>query len=55
MSNVTPYYIRIDNTTKNRKLHKFAITKSNFGKKIDSFRHASWYNVHVYKFSAKSG
>ena len=35
------------------KLYKFATTNSNF-KKIDYayFRHASSYNVHVYRFSA---
>ena len=39
---------------KNRKLHKFAITYSNFEKK-KYFRHASLCNVHVHQFSAKSG
>ena len=39
---------------KNRKLHKFATTNSNF-EIIDYFRHASLYSVHVYEFSAKSG
>ena len=33
------------------KLHKFATTNSNI-RKIDYFRHASSYNVHVYQFSA---
>ena len=38
---------------KNRKLHKFATTNSNFEKKY-FFRHASSLNVHIYQFSAKS-
>ena len=45
----------IDNIAKNRKLHKFATTSSNFRKKINYFRYVSQYNVHVYQFSAKSG
>ena len=32
---------------KNRNLHKFATTNSNF-QKIDFFKHASSYNIHVY-------
>ena len=39
----------------NRKLHKFATTKSNFFLKIHDFRHASSCNVHVYQFSANLG
>ena len=35
-------------------MNQFATTNSNF-KKINYFRHASSYNVHVYQFSAKSG
>ena len=38
---------------KNRKLHKFATTNSNFAK-FDYFRHESSDNEHVYQFSAKS-
>ena len=38
---------------KNGKLHKFVPTNSNF-EKINFFRHASSYNVHVYQISAKS-
>ena len=34
----------------NGKLHKFSTTNSNF-EKIDYFRHASLYNLHVYQFS----
>ena len=34
---------------KNRKLHKFATTNSNF-KKLDYLRHASSYSVHVYDY-----
>ena len=41
------YYITIDNTAKNCKLQKFATTINNFGK-INYFRHASWYIVHIY-------
>ena len=37
---------------KNRKLHKFATTNSNFAK-INYFRYESSDNVHVYQFSAK--
>ena len=36
------YYIRIDNTAKNRKLHKFATTNKNF-EKINYSRQASSY------------
>ena len=36
------------------KLHKFATTNSNL-KKLDYFRHASSYKVHVDQFSTKSG
>ena len=39
--NGTLYYIRIDNTAKNRKLNKLATTNSNFGEKIKYFIHAS--------------
>ena len=39
---------------KNYKLHKFATTNNKF-EKIDSFKHASSYNVHVYQFSTTSG
>ena len=46
--------IRIDSTAKNRKLHKFATTNSNFRKKVNYFRHASWYNVHVPQLSVKT-
>ena len=38
----------------NCKLHKFATSNNNF-ERIDYFRHASSYNVHVYQFSAKLG
>ena len=38
----------------NRTLHKFETTNNNSGK-IDYFRHASSYNIHVDQFSAKSG
>ena len=38
---------------KKRKLHKCATTNSNF-EKLDYFRHASSFNVHVYQCSAKS-
>ena len=37
---------------KNRKLHTFATTGSNFEKKSAYLRHASSYNVHAYQFSA---
>ena len=40
--------------TNNRKMPKFATTNTNF-KKNDYLRHASSYNVHVHKFSVKSG
>ena len=55
--NDTLYHIglRVDNKAKNRKLNKLATTNSNFGEKINYFIHASWHNVHVYQFSAKSG
>ena len=39
---------------KHRKLHKFATTNRHF-QKIESFRHVSSQNVHVYQFSAKLG
>ena len=39
---------------KNRKLHKFATTNSNFEKNA-RFSHASSLNVHAYQFSAKLG
>ena len=40
---------------KNRKLHKFATTNSNFTKKKHDYSsHESLDNVHVYQFSAKS-
>ena len=45
----------VDNTAKNRKLHKFPTTNSNFGINVNYFRHESWCNVHVYLFSAKLG
>ena len=45
------YYIRNDDTAKNRKLHKFATTNSNLEKK--NFRYASSYIVQVYQFSGK--
>ena len=51
--NDTLYYIRIDNTTKNHKLHKFATVNNKFGK-INYYRHASWYIVHIYQFSTSS-
>ena len=38
----------------NGMLHRFAATFTNFGK-IDYFRLALLHNVHVYRFSAKSG
>ena len=44
--------VRTNILQKNSKLHKFATTNSNFDK-INSFRHASLYNVHVYQISAK--
>ena len=46
--------VRTNIFAKNCKLHTFAIINSNFVK-INFFRHASSYNVHVNQFSGKSG
>ena len=54
---VTIEYLKrraIPNFNVNFKLHKFATTNSNF-KKLDYFRHAASYKVHVDQFSTKSG
>ena len=42
--------MRLNNTSKNRKLHKFATTNGNF-EKNEYFRHTSSYNIHVDQFS----
>ena len=46
--------MRLDNTYKNGKLHKFASTNGSF-EKIEYFRYISSYNIHVDQFSVKSG